>query len=104
MVAVEQDVTERLRVQEQLQMQAGVLESMAEAVLMLDDDGTVLLTNPAAETLLGYERGELVGKPMMTMSAYAPRSFTRCSSAAGSRSRRRVWPSANMWRGEKTAP
>jgi PAS domain S-box-containing protein len=75
MVAVEQDVTERLRAQEQLQMQARVLESMAEAVLMLDDDGTILLANPAADTLLGYERGELVGKSMLALLGYAPEEF-----------------------------
>ena len=104
MVAVEQDVTERLRVQEQLQMQAGVLESMAEAVLMLDDDGTVLLTNPAAENLLGDERGELVGKPMMTMSAYARREFHQAFVRSREQVEARVWPSANMPRGERTAP
>ncbi len=74
-VAVVQDVTERLREQEQLRMQARVLESMAEAVLMLDHDGTVLLANPAADALLGYERGELVGKPLLSISDYAPEQF-----------------------------
>ena len=34
-------------------MQARVLESMAEAVLMVDEDGTILLTNPAAGRLAG---------------------------------------------------
>ena len=75
MVAVEQDVTERLRAQQQLQMQAQVLESMAEAVLMLDDNGSILLTNPAADTLLGYERGELVGKPMLAVTGHPPEEF-----------------------------
>jgi len=75
MVAVEQDVTERQRAQEQLQMQARVLASMAEAVLMLDEDGSVLLSNPAAETLLGYARGELLGQPLLAMPDYAPKEF-----------------------------
>ena len=77
MVAVEEDVTERLRAQEQLKVQARVLESMAEAVLMLDDSGTILLTNPAADTLLGYERGELVGTSLLAMSGFAPEEFRR---------------------------
>jgi len=57
MVAVEQDVTERVRVEEQLQMQARVLESMAEAMMVVDETGTIVLTNPAQDALLGYDRG-----------------------------------------------
>ena len=68
LVAVEQDVTERVRAQEQLEMQARVLENMAEAVLMVDEQGTIVLTNPALDALLGYERGELAGKPMHVVS------------------------------------
>ena len=77
MVAVEQDVTERLRAQEQLQMQARVLESMAEAVLMTDEAGTIVLTNPALDALLGYERGELAGKPMHVLSGVSPEAHNR---------------------------
>ena len=77
MVAVEQDVTERLRAQEQLQMQARVLESMAEAVLMVDEDGTIVLTNPALDALLGYERGELAGQSMHVVSGHSPEEYRR---------------------------
>ena len=75
MVAVEQDVTERERAQEQLQMQARVLESMAEAVLMMDEDGTIVLTNPALDALLGYQRGDLVGKSMLVVSGHSPEAY-----------------------------
>ena len=75
MVMVEQDVTERLRAQEQLQMQARVLENMAEAVLMVDDHGTIVLTNPALDALLGYERGELAGKSMLVVSGHPPEAY-----------------------------
>ena len=77
MVAVEQDVTERLRAQEQLQMQARVLESMAEAVLVADENGTIVLTNPALDALLGYERGELVGQSMLLVSGHSPEEYRR---------------------------
>jgi PAS domain S-box-containing protein len=77
MVAVEQDVTERLVAQEQLQMQARVLESMAEAVLLVDEGGTIVLANPALEALLGYERGELLGQPMLTVTGHAPEEHRR---------------------------
>jgi PAS domain S-box-containing protein len=75
MVMVEQDVTERLHAQEQLQMQARVLENMAEAVLMVDDHGTIVLTNPALDALLGYERGELAGKSMLAVSGHPPETY-----------------------------
>src|ERR1039458_2275778 len=77
MIAVEQDVTERLRTQEQLQLQAQVLESMAEAVMMVDEDGTILLTNPALDALLGYKRSELTGESMLVVSGYSPEQYRR---------------------------
>ncbi len=75
LVAVEQDVTERLRAQERLQMQARVLESMAEAAYMVDDKGTIVLTNPAYDALLGYQRGELVGQSVHVMLTRASEEF-----------------------------
>jgi PAS domain S-box-containing protein len=77
MVAVEQDVTERVRAQEQLQMQARVLESMAEAVLMVDETGTIVLTNPALDALLGYDGGELAGQPMHVLSGVSLEAHNR---------------------------
>ena len=71
MVAVEQDVTERLRAQEQIQMQARVLESMAEAVLLVDEAGTIVLTNPALDAMLGYEQGRLPGQPMSNVTGHS---------------------------------
>ena len=77
MVAVEEDVTKRVRTQEQLQIQARVLESMAEAVVMVDDLGAIVLTNPALDALLGYERGELPGKPLLVVSGYSAEEHRR---------------------------
>jgi PAS domain S-box-containing protein len=74
-VAVEQDVTERLRGQEQLQMQARVLESMAEAMLLADETGMIVLTNPALDALVGYESGELTGKPLQMLTTFAPEAY-----------------------------
>ena len=75
MVAVEQDVTERLRDQEQLQIQARVLQSMAEAALMADDAGTIVLTNPALDALLGYQAGELTGKSLELLTTLASATY-----------------------------
>ncbi|GAC1441749.1 MAG: hypothetical protein NVSMB55_10360 [Mycobacteriales bacterium] len=43
------------------QMQA-ITRSLGEGVLALDESGVVTFANPAAESLLGWRRGDLVGK------------------------------------------
>ncbi len=77
MVAVEQDVTERLRTQEQLEMQARVLENMAEAVLLVDENGTIKLTNPPLDALLGYGPGALLGQPLAAVVAHPTEQYRR---------------------------
>ncbi|MFY0581611.1 PAS domain S-box protein [Cystobacter fuscus] len=42
-------------------MNTRILESMAEGVGLVDDEGVFLYTNPAWEWMLGYGRGELTG-------------------------------------------
>jgi len=39
-----------------------VLESMVEGVAMLDEHRAIVFTNPAFDTMFGYERGELIGQ------------------------------------------
>ena len=39
-----------------------IIESMTEAFLNTDEDGTILSVNPAAASLLGHEREELIGQ------------------------------------------
>jgi diguanylate cyclase (GGDEF)-like protein/PAS domain S-box-containing protein len=39
-----------------------ITRSLGEGVLALDEDGIVTFANPAAESLLGWRRGELVGR------------------------------------------
>ena len=39
-----------------------ILKSMAETLMVIDPDGTIQRVNQAAISLLGYERGELVGR------------------------------------------
>lgn len=39
-----------------------ILRSMAETLIVIDPDGTIQRVNQAAISLLGYERGELVGR------------------------------------------
>ncbi|MFC7045208.1 PAS domain S-box protein [Halobacteriaceae archaeon GCM10025711] len=41
-----------------------VVAATGEGILTLDTHGTVVFANPHVEDLLGYERGELVGRPI----------------------------------------
>lgn len=43
-----------------------IVRSMAEGVIMVNDKGEVLLMNPAAEKLLGVNKGEKVGKSILS--------------------------------------
>ncbi|MDT7549237.1 MAG: hypothetical protein QOE84_1631, partial [Actinomycetota bacterium] len=39
-----------------------ITRSLGEGVIALDGDGTITFANPAAETMLGWRRGELLGR------------------------------------------
>ena len=41
-----------------------VLESVPDAVIAADEDGTIVLVNPQTEALFGYSRAELLGHPV----------------------------------------
>jgi PAS domain S-box-containing protein len=56
------DVTEYRRQQEHLNLQALIIDTMREGVLLLDRAGTILLTNPALDEMFGYQRNLLVGR------------------------------------------
>jgi PAS domain S-box-containing protein len=55
------DVTPRRQAQDALKMPFHVLEHMSEGVSLSDEHGTILYTNPAAERMFGYARGQLLG-------------------------------------------
>ncbi len=61
-----EDVTERKRVEHQLQRLSRqnrlILDSSADGILGLDDQGRHTFVNPAAARLLGYEVEELLGR------------------------------------------
>ncbi|TWT25900.1 EAL domain-containing protein [Planomicrobium sp. CPCC 101110] len=40
-----------------------ILNSAGEGIFGLDLEGNITFCNPASETMLGYEKGELIGKP-----------------------------------------
>lgn len=47
-----------------LRMFRGLLESQVEAILIVDDTGTIVIVNEQAERLFGYRRDELLGQPI----------------------------------------
>lgn len=64
------DITERKRT-EAIATKVRVLESMVEGVNVFDENGAILLTNPALDAMFGYERGELLGKHVSVLNAYS---------------------------------
>lgn len=62
------DITESLRAVETLQTQTRVLESMAEGVVMTDEDERIMFTNPAFDAMFGYQPGELTGQPVSVLN------------------------------------
>jgi len=63
-VSCSHDVTRQREEQEAFQLQARVLESMAEGVCLTDRSGVILFTNPAWDSMYGAERRGLLGKRM----------------------------------------
>ncbi|MEO6407078.1 MAG: PAS domain S-box protein [Ferruginibacter sp.] len=55
-----------------LQIQSLVLQHMEDGVSVSDENGFILMTNPAEDQMFGYEPGELIGKNVSVQNAYAP--------------------------------
>jgi PAS domain S-box-containing protein len=41
-----------------------VVETASDAVVSMDDAGSIVFANPATATIFGYDPAELVGKPL----------------------------------------
>jgi PAS domain S-box-containing protein len=67
---------ERLRT-DALLLHAWILESMTEGVVLVDERGRILYTNPAVDRLFGYGRDELLGQPLGFLNAYPPEENLR---------------------------
>ena len=65
-VALVYDVTERKRAEEALRLSEakfrGLLKSAADGIVIVDHSGRIVLLNPQAERMFGYEPGELLGQ------------------------------------------
>ncbi len=71
MVAIADDVTEKLRYQRQLieseARKSAILQSTLDSVLTVDFAGQILDTNPAAVKALGYQCGDFVNEQLKSM-------------------------------------
>lgn len=63
---------ENARLHQQMRTHAQVLESMSEGVLVSNEDGFILYTNPALDRMFGYGPGELLGKHVTALNTYPP--------------------------------
>ena len=61
-VVVFRDVSHELRGESRARFQIGVLDAVPNAVLALDPEGRVVYWNRAAESLVGWSAGDLIGK------------------------------------------
>jgi two-component system, cell cycle sensor histidine kinase and response regulator CckA len=62
------DISERKQAQEALQTQALVLKNMAEAVVVISEDGRIVFVNQAANAMFQYPEGELIGQPVSILN------------------------------------
>ncbi|MFO1455615.1 MAG: PAS domain S-box protein [Steroidobacteraceae bacterium] len=56
------EITRQRRDEQMLRLQARILETMREGVVLVDARNTIRLTNPAFDELFGYGQGELAGR------------------------------------------
>lgn len=71
MVGTGQDLTERVKLEEALhrsiEMLEGLFEAAPDGILLVDQEGTIIRLNRQVEALFGYDREELLGKPLETL-------------------------------------
>lgn len=72
------DVTEKIRAQEQLRLQGAALESAANAIVITDRDGKILWINSAFTKTTGYSSEQVQGRnPRLLKSGRQDREFYR---------------------------
>jgi PAS domain S-box-containing protein len=80
LVGVIFDITERKKVERELQLSNSLLRAIIEAapiaIIGLDLDGNVqMVWNPAAEKMLGWSRDEVMGRPLPSVLADSQEEF-----------------------------
>ena len=60
-IGISRDISERKRAEERFRL---VVESAPSGMVMIDREGRIDLVNAQAEEMFGYDRGELLGRPV----------------------------------------
>ena len=70
------DITERKEAEEKLRLSATVIEHIADGVVVLDAQGSIVTVNPAFTQITGYTAAEAIGRDyMLTRSGRHEQSF-----------------------------
>ncbi|HEY0721095.1 MAG TPA: PAS domain S-box protein [Gammaproteobacteria bacterium] len=76
LAGVSHDITERKRMQQEMEKMFRVLEQTADAVMVTDNQGIIEYVNPAFENITGYDRNEVLGcKPNILKSGFQEDAF-----------------------------
>jgi PAS domain S-box-containing protein len=73
--AIERDITERKRTEEQIVEQAALLDKARDAILVRDLEGKILFWNKGAERMYGWTRQEAVGRNVSDIFYTNPKRF-----------------------------
>jgi PAS domain S-box-containing protein len=87
------DISERKRSEERLLLQSTALESVANAIVVTDETGTILWVNPAFTRLTGYTPVEAIGRStrILRSGRHDPAFYAEMWRAIGE---------GSVWRGE----
>jgi PAS domain S-box-containing protein len=73
------DIEDRKRAEEELKRSEArhriVVETASDAVVSIDESGTIILANPATKRIFGYNLEELIGKPLAILMPGAKRNL-----------------------------
>ncbi len=69
LVGTSQDITARKNIESELRNQAHIVETISDAVIVMNTHGIVADWNPAAERIFGYSKAEMLGQPLQRVSA-----------------------------------
>jgi PAS domain S-box-containing protein len=72
LIGIKQDVTERLRADEQIKLQAAALESADNAIVIISPIGIVEWVNQAFTQEHGWSQDEIIGQPTSLMRSSSP--------------------------------